>query len=116
MWLKGRFDGIKNQDLRIRPMGVIQTNDMEGLQPMRPPVLTGVGVNIEGVIKNDLRESVGAPSNLQGIAQSGVSTATESTQINQQALGRLQMTAQLYSELILKPLLVMVEYLNYQYY
>lgn len=116
MWLKSRSSGIKNADLRVRPLGVIQTNDMNGLQALRPPVLTGVGVNIEGTIKNDLRESTGAPSNLQGIAQAGVGTATESQEINSAALGRLQLTAELYGELILKPLLVMVEYLNYQFY
>lgn len=116
MWLKSRSSGIKNADLRVRPLGVIQTNDMNGLTPLRPPVLTGVGVNIEGTIKNDLREASGAPSNLQGIAQSGVSTATESSQINNSALGRLMLTSELYGELVLKPLLIMVEYLNYQFY
>lgn len=116
MWLKSRSSGIKNADLRVRPLGVIATNDMNGLTALRPPVLTGVGVNIEGTIKNDLRESSGAPSNLQGIAQSGVGTATESNEINNAALGRLMLTSQLYGELVLKPLLVMAEYLNYQFY
>lgn len=116
MWLKSRSSGIKNQDLRVRPLGVIATNDMQGLQPLRPPVLTGVGVNIEGTIKNDLRESVGAASNLQGIAQSGVGSATEASLINKDSMGRLALTQQLYGELVLKPLLIMAEYLNYQFY
>lgn len=116
MWLKSRSSGIKNQDLRIRPNGVVVTNDMNGLKPLQPPILSGVGVNIEGIIKNDLRESIGAPSNLQGIAQSGVSTATESSQINATAMGRLRMTVQLYTQLILKPMFNFIEYLNYQYY
>lgn len=116
MWLKERSAGINNKDLRVRPMGVILTNNINGLKPLAPPVLAGVGVNIEGVIKNDLRESVGAASNLQGIAQSGVSTATESTQINQASFGRLLLTAQQYAELILKPTLKFSEILNYQYY
>lgn len=116
MWLKHRAAGIKNQDLRIRPMGVITTNDMNGLEALRPPVLTGVGVNIEGVVKNDLRESVGAASNLQGIAQGGVDTATESSIINKESMGRLLLTAELYGELVLKPTLVFAEFLNYQFY
>jgi hypothetical protein len=116
MWLKHRASGIKNQDLRIRPMGVINTNDMNGLEALRPPVLTGIGVNIEGVVKSDLRESVGAASNLQGIAQSGVDTATESSIINKESLGRLLLTGELYGELVLKPTLVMSEYNNYQFY
>lgn len=116
MWLKSRSSGIKNQDLRIRPMGVIQTNDMEGLMPLRPPVLTGVGVNIEGVIKEDLRQSVGAASNLQGIASSGVNTATEASAINQSSYGRLALTAQQYAEMILRPTLTMAESLNYQFF
>lgn len=116
MWLKHRASGINNKDLRIRPMGVIATNDMAGLEALRPPVLTGIGVNIEGVVKSDLRESVGAASNLQGIAQSGVDTATESSIINKESLGRLLLTAELYGELVLKPMLIFAEYLNYQFY
>ena len=116
MWVKTRVSGIKNQDLRIRPNGVITTNDINGLAPLRPPVVAGVGTNMEGVAKNDLRESVGAASNLQGIAQAGVGTATESTLINKESVGRINMVAQLFSELILKPTLLMAEYLNYQLY
>lgn len=116
MWLKSRSSGIKNQDLRVRPLGVIQTNDMNGLKPLAPPVLSGVGVNIEGVIKNDLRESVGASSNLQGISQGGNSTATESQIVNREAFGRLFLVAQQYAELVLKPTLDFSEFLNYQFY
>ena len=116
MWVKTRASGIKNQDLRIRPNGIITTNDINGLAPLRPPVVAGVGTNMEGVAKNDLRESVGAASNLQGIAQAGVDTATESTLINKESVGRINMVGQLFAELILKPALLMAEYLNYQYY
>lgn len=116
MWLKSRTSGIQNKDLTIRPMGVIPTNDMTGLVALRPPVLTGVGVNIEGVIKEDLRQSVGASSNLQGIAQAGIGTATESNAVNQASLGRLALTSQQYSELVLRPTLVFAESLNYQFF
>lgn len=116
MWLKERSSGIKNQDLKIRPLGVITTNNINGLKPLAPPVLSGVGVNIEGVIKEDLRQSTGASSNLQGIAQSGINTATESTAVNNASYGRLQLTAQQYSELVLKPTLRFSELLNYQYF
>lgn len=116
MWLKGRASGIRNDDLTMRPNGVITTNDMNGLEPLRPPLVTGVGTSMEGVAKNDLRESVGAASNLQGIAQQGIDTATEQTAINQASTGRLKMATQLYGELILKPTFVMVEYNNYQFY
>lgn len=116
MWLKSNASGIKNDELTIRPNGIIRTNDINGLVPLRPPIVYGHGMNIEGVAKNDLREAVGASSNLQGIAQSGVDTATESQQINREALGRLILTAQLYAELVLKPTLIFAEYLNYQFY
>lgn len=116
MWLKSRTSGIKNSDLRVRPLGVITTNDMKGLEPLRPPVLAGVGVNIEGVIKEDLRQSVGAASNLQGIAQAGVDTATESSLINKESFGRLLLTAELYGELVIKPVLIFAEFLNQQFY
>ncbi len=116
MWLRSKTSGIKNDSLRMRPNGIIDTFDVEGLVPLRPPMVTQVGTSMEGVAKNDLREGAGAASNLQGIAQAGVGTATESTQINQDSMGRLLLTAKLYAELILKPTLVFAEYLNYQYY
>lgn len=116
MWLKSRTSGIKNDQLTIRPNGVIVTNDMNGLVPLRPPVVAGIGTNMENVAKNDLRESVGASSNLQGIAQSGVGTATESTIINRESMGRLLLTAGLYGELVLKQTLIFAEYNNYQFY
>jgi hypothetical protein len=116
MWLKSRGAQISDKDLVIRPNGVIKTNDMNGLEPLRPPVVTGVGTNMEGVAKNDLRESAGAASNLQGIAQAGVGTATESVTINRESVGRLVMVAQLFCELVLKPTFKMAEFLNYQFY
>jgi len=116
MWIKSRGAGIKNKDLRIRPNGVITATDVNGLQPLRPPIIAGVGVNIEGVIKNDLRESVGAPSNLQGIAQGGSSTATESSILNREAQGRITQVAEMYGLLVLKPMLIMAEFMNYQFY
>lgn len=116
MWLKTNTSGIKNDQLRIRPQGVITTNDVNGLVPLRPPVLTGVGVNIENIVKEDFRQSVGAASNLQGIQTGGVDTATESSIINRESLGRLLLTAQLYLELILKPTFRKAEFLNYQFY
>lgn len=116
MWLKSRASGIKNHELTVRPNGVITTNDINGLVALRPPVVYSHGLTIDGVSKNDLRESVGASSNMQGIAQAGVDTATESSQINREAMGRLILSAQLYAELVLKPTFVFAEYLNYQFY
>lgn len=116
MWVKARNAGINNKDLRIRPNGIIPANDVNGLVPLRPPLLTGVGLNLESVIKEDLRQSIGASSNLQGIAQAGVNTATESSILNKEAGSRLNTVAEMYAMLMLKPLFVMVQYLNYQYY
>lgn len=116
MWLKTRGSGIKNSDLRIRPNGVITTNDINGLQPLRPPVVSGVGTNMESVAKEDLRQSAGAASNLQGIAQPGVGTATEAATVNKESLGRIMLTAQMFVELVVKPTLIMAEYNNYQFY
>lgn len=116
MWLKTRGSGIKNADLRIRANGVVTTNDINGLMPLRPPIVAGVGTNMEGVAKEDLRQSVGAASNLQGIAQAGVGTATESSIVNKESMGRLLLTAELFGELILKPMFIFAEYLNYQFY
>jgi hypothetical protein len=116
MWLKSRGSGINNDQLKIRPNGVIVTNDINGLVPLRPPVVSGVGTNMESIAKDDLRQSVGASSNLQGIAQAGIGTATEASQVNRESMGRLLLSTELFCELLLKPILLMAEYLNYQFY
>lgn len=116
MWLKSRGSGIKNGELTVRPNGIITTNDINGLVPLRPPVVAGVGTNMENIAKDDLRSSSGASSNLQGIAQSGVGTATEANTVNRESQGRLIMTGEMFTELVIKPMFVMVEYLNYQHY
>ena len=116
MWLKTRSSGIQNKDLRIRPQGVIHTNDINGLKALQPPPLIPMAIGVENLSKEDIRQSTGAMSNLQGIAQPGVGSATESALINRESMGRLAMVAELYGRLILKPLLAMVESLNYQYY
>lgn len=116
MWLKSRGAGIKNRDLRVKPNRAIATNDMKGLMPLRPPLFTVAGVSIEGVIKEDLRQSAGAASNLQGIAQSGVNTATEAMTLNKESFARLNTVAEMYGSLVLKPGMEMVQFLNYQFY
>lgn len=116
MWVISRSAGIRSSQLKIRPQGAIFSNDVNGIVPLRPPVLTGVGVNIEAVIKEDLRQSVGAGSNLQGIAQAGVDSATEAANISRESFSRIGFVAENYGLLVLKPMLQMIELLNYQFY
>lgn len=116
MWLKDAAAGIQNSQLQWRPDGVVTSRNMDGLKPLAPPIISGVGINLESIIKDDIRRSVAAVSGLQGVPQPGVGSATEFSGIQQSALGRSKLIVETVAESVLKPLFSMVKYLNYQFY
>lgn len=116
MWLVDRTSGIDLSELKVKPFRVIKVNQIDGIKPLSPAVLTGVGVNIEGVIKEDLRQSVAAVSGLQGSPQPGVGSATEFQGLQSSAMSRHKMTVKMIGEAVLKPLFKMVNSLNNQFY
>ena len=116
MWLLDRAAQIKETDLIFRPNGVIKTNDMNGLTALRPPLFTGVGITIEGVIKEDIRQSVSAISGLQGIPQPGVGSATEFQGLQNSSMSRNRMIIKTVAECTLKPTFTLAKFYNYQFY
>ena len=116
MWLIDKNAQINPKDLIARPNGVIRTLNMDGLRPLAPPLFSGLGISIEGTIKEDMRQAVAAISGLQGIPQQGVGSATEFQGLQNSSMTRNKMVIESVAECVLKPLFQIAKYLNYQFY
>jgi len=97
MWIASRMANIKTSQLRIKPWGVVETDDAEGLKPIRPQ-LEGVnfGVQLENLMKNEFRATTGATDNLQALVTEA--TATESSIAQSEAVRRLSVMAEIIAE------------------
>jgi hypothetical protein len=97
MWIASRMANIKTAQLRIKPWGVVETDDTEGLKPIRPQ-LEGVnfGVQLEKIMTNEFRATTGATDNLQALVTEA--TATESSIAQSEAVRRLSVMAEIIAE------------------
>ena len=102
-WLANRAANIKTGDLRIRPWGLVQVdgNPEESIKAIRPQ-LEGVnfGIQMENMMKTEFRSTVGAPDSLQAIVTEA--TATESSLAQTEAVRRLSVSAEIFSESVLR--------------
>lgn len=97
MWKAARTAGIKMTDLRMVPFRIIQMDETNSLEPLRPD-LTGLkpGLEHEERIKNDFRAVTGATNDLQ--AESTGATATEASITQNEAVRRVAVIAELAAE------------------
>ncbi len=97
MWIASRMANIKTSQLRIKPWGVVETDDADGLKPIRPQ-LEGVnfGVILEKLMKDEFRATTGATDNLQALVTEA--TATESSIAQSEAVRRLSVMAEIIAE------------------
>jgi len=97
MWIASRMANIKTSQLRIKPWGVVETDDADGLKPIRPQ-LEGVnfGVTLEKLMKDEFRATTGATDNLQALVTEA--TATESSIAQSEAVRRLSVMAEIIAE------------------
>lgn len=97
MWIATRMANIKTAQLRIKPWGVVETDDKDGLTPIRPQ-LEGVnfGVILEKLMKDEFRATTGATDNLQAMVTEA--TATESSIAQSEAVRRLSVMAEIIAE------------------
>lgn len=97
MWIASRMANIKTSQLRVKPWGVVETDDAEGLKPIRPQ-LEGVnmGKMLEDLLKTEFRATTGASDNLQAVTTDA--TATESAIAQSEAVRRLSVIAEIVAE------------------
>ena len=102
-WLANRAANIKSGDLKIKPWGLIQVdgNPEESLKAMRPQLeALNYGLQMESMVKGEFRATVGAPDSLQAIVTQA--TATESSLAQTEAVRRLSVGAEIFSESVLR--------------
>ena len=101
MWIASRAANIKVAQLKIKPWGLVETDDAEGLKPIRPQI-EGVnfGIQLEKLMKDEFRATTGATDNLQALVTEA--TATESSIAQTEAVRRLSVMAEIVAEPLLR--------------
>lgn len=103
MWLASRMANIKTTQLKVKPWGVVEVDgDVEtSLKAIRPQ-LEGVamGLQLQQLLKTEFRATTGASDNLQAIVTEA--TATESSIAQTEAVRRLSVMAEIFSEPMLR--------------
>ena len=118
MWLLNKNSGIKKEDLKIRPDGVIET-DMDvdkALKDLRPnPGAFAEGTQSNMITKEDMRRISAATSVRQGIGQTKRQTLGEVQILQAQSGGRIKLIATTIAEMFVKPFLKRGWLLDQQY-
>lgn len=75
MWLRNRTANIKNEQLKFRPNGIIDTNSVDGLVPLRPNEATvGSGFEMLKYLGESVQKTTGATDMLTGTQETGTRT------------------------------------------
>jgi hypothetical protein len=102
-WLANRAANIKSSDLKIKPWGLVQVdgNPEDSLKALRPQIEgVNIGLAMENLMKGEFRTTVAAPDSLQAIVTQA--TATESSLAQTEAVRRLSVMAEIFSESVLR--------------
>ena len=104
MWKLSRFAGLKANQLNIKPLNVIELDDINGLEPLRPPIeAVAAALQMQGMLKEDFRTTTGATSTLQ--AQITKATATEASLTQNEAMRAVSIHAECIAETFLREFL-----------
>jgi len=114
MWKMGRMAGIKPNQLRIRPWGVVETDDMQGLEALRPDLNAfNAGKLLEEMLKEEFRANTGATANLQAIVTEA--TASESSIAQNEAVRNISVQTEIAAEQLIRWHLIVSHENNLQF-
>lgn len=105
MWLRDRNAGIDKRQLKSIPNGIIDADNINGLQPLRPPTSIGEAQSMISIIEEDIRRMSGATLALMGSPVPGRQTATEIQSMVTESNNRLRLHIRFIEENVMKPLL-----------
>jgi len=115
--VKQRGANIKNENIKLKPHHIIPS-DLPGDSALSPLRIGGNPQEIiamDSIIKQDIRNEVGASNPQQGIKSGGESTAYEMSVLQQKSSSRVNIYALEFAENILKFCYKMIYMLLYQY-
>jgi hypothetical protein len=114
MWIKHRLSGITNSSLKIRPLGIIDTDDMDGLRPHLPNLNAAqFGMKLEEMLKAEHQGVTGAVPGLQAISTD--SSATEAAITQNEGMRRVAVTAEMMGEPFVRDFQKMKHQYNTEY-
>jgi len=102
-WLANRSAGLKTSQMKIKPWGVTEIDgDPETMIKAFRPQLEGVnfGMQLENMMKQEFRGATGATDNLQALVTEA--SATEASIAQTEAVRRLSVQAEIFSETMLR--------------
>ena len=105
-WLRERTAGISDWQLTDLANLIIDTDDVAGLQALRPPDFSASAISNEAVIKQDVYDSTGATPLLSGTPTGGSldRTAAGIATVVQGGLERFELVVTVFQEEVMKPL------------
>jgi len=101
MFKLGRSAGLKPNQLTIKPLNIIEMDDISQLETMRPEIAAiAQALAMQGILKEDFRTTTGATANLQAIITKA--TATEASLTQSEAIRGASVVAEIISETFLR--------------
>jgi hypothetical protein len=93
MWLRDRLSGIVKSDLKIRPLGIVDTDSMDGLKALLPDLRgADLGLKIEELFRSEMQGNTGATPGLQASVTDA--SATEASIAQNEAIRRVSVIAE----------------------
>lgn len=93
MWLRDRLSGIIKSDLKIRPLGVVDTDSMDGLKALTPNLEGAqLGLKLEELFRAEIQGNTGATPGLQASVTDA--SATEASIAQNEAIRRVSVIAE----------------------
>lgn len=102
-WLANRSANLKTSQMKIKPWGVTEVDgDPDTMIKAFRPQLEGVnfGMQLENMLKQEFRGATGATDNLQALVTAA--SATEASIAQTEAVRRLSVLAEIFSESVLR--------------
>ena len=114
MWKMSKFSGIKPQNLKIRPWHVIETEDMAGIEPIRPNMeAIQYGLKLDEMLAAEFETVTGATKNLQAMTTDA--TATEARITQNEAVRRIAVQSEIIADRLIRNYLYISHKNNLQY-
>jgi hypothetical protein len=114
MWSVSTMSDIKGDTMKMVPLGIVRSAGKDGITPLRPDLNAAkAGMDLDALIKEEYRAASGATYNLQGIVTEA--TATESAIVQNEAIRRVSVYAEIAAEELVRKHLYMSHRNNMQF-
>lgn len=101
MWKLSRFAGLKPNQMNIKPWAVLEMDDINQLEPLRPDINAVIqSIQLMAILTENIRGDTGATANLQAILTKA--SATESGIAQNEALRSVSVHAEIEAEVFIR--------------